>query len=261
VPPSDVTSIVFFHVDRGTEHPLMELNKEAASDIDYPGIIRTTCEHALRSNPGCRVLLITDSQTDIGPVSASIVRLDVDKKLLTYSRLRAYRALLMSCVTTGPVLFLDTDVCLNRDFASLFDGSFEIGLTTRARPNQSLMPVNAGVIMCRNGSHPNAAKFMDAIIRLCDEIAVEPSAAKRYDFDARQWWADQLALAAFINWRSKAGTISEVQGIKCKLFPCDDFNYAVQTGDSPDILKSKWAIHFKGLTKSLLPLLDQRGQS
>ncbi len=244
-------SIVFFHVDRSGEHPFLS----TSDAIDYHSTLAAACNAARRASPDARVIVLSDKSSNLSmvPDGVNVVRVDAAASEMMFSRLRSYRALAMSARLRGPILFLDTDVCLNRDFAPLMDGSFDMGLTFRR--NFWHMPLNEGVIIALNAER--AAAFFDMDLDLYEWIASHPFVAERYGFDIKMWRGGQLSLGALIDWNFPPAAPADlvVGGVRCHMLPCDDFNYNVKITDDPSTFATKWAVHFKGAqTKKLMTL-------
>lgn len=245
-PSSNTPTFVFFHVAGHERHPFLAEGRGAA--VDYASTLAWACRAARATNPGWRIVILSDAATSFAslPDGCDIMQLPVDPSRLMYSRMRAYRALLQGTQIDAPMAFLDTDVCVNLALLPLFDGGFDVGLTYRT--NQFHMPVNEGVIFGANGSSPALAAFFDRCLAYYDALPEQPSVQERYPFDARMWRGGQLSLAAFVDWRvpplAKADEL--LHGVRCRFFPCEEYNYPVATGDTPQMLAKKSAIHFKG---------------
>jgi hypothetical protein len=191
-----------------------------------------------------------------------VIRLPIRAGQMMYSRMRSYRALLVSGALKGPALFLDTDVCLNRDFRPLFDGTFDVGLTYRVDPAFLHMPLNEGVIIAAETESDAAANFFGLCLDNYGRLASEAAVTARYPFDVRMWRGGQLALGAFVDWRVPPDRpISDtIAGIRCRFLPCDEFNFAVTQATTEADLVGKWAIHFKGGQKEKMTLLLQQSK-
>jgi hypothetical protein len=242
---------VFFHVDAGVGHPfLADKETKSAPDVNYRETLRVSATWFTATQPGGKPVLLTDDATPVDGLSElkAIVRLPVRSDQMMYSRMRAYHALLASGRVPGPVLLLDTDVCLTRDFAPLFDGGFDIGLTYRQPPDFAHMPVNEGVILVADGAAAVSARFFEICLSWYDWLANQPAVKARYDFDIRYWRGGQLSLAAFVDWTVPPYAPRDVviDGIRVRFFPCDLYNYAVRKTDKFNLLDTKWALHFKG---------------
>ena len=249
--PISGPAIVYFHVAIGDRHPFLGVNEKGAPAVDYLTTLALSCRSARLNQPGAKIVLLTDSDTSVVGFSGAdfIIRLPRERDHLMYARMRACRALVASGQLAGPVLFLDTDVCINRDFSPVFDGSFDIALSYRSNIRFPLMPVNEGV-MLGDARRPGAlAAFFANCLDDYEWLADQPQVRDRYGFDVRFWRGGQLALAAFVEWRTPPNTLANVRigSIRCKFLPCDAYNFAV-TPDTPfESLDRVWSLHFKGL--------------
>jgi hypothetical protein len=241
-------NVVFFHVDGAGSHPF-----SGGERVDYMAVLASAVAASRRALTDCAVIVLTDERSDVSGRDVRIVRVPANPAEMMYTRMRAYRALVQSGCLTGPTLFLDTDVILNRNFAKLFDGGFDIGLTYR---DDLAMPFNEGVILAAKGNAPQTLQFFSESLALYERIATLPSVRSRYNFNVKKWRGGQLSLGALLGWYRPAANIQtvELRGVRYRLFPCDGYNYAVQDGDSRETLASKWALHFKGPgAKSVMP--------
>ena len=164
--------------------------------------------------------------------------------------MRAYRAAVMSGIMSGPALFLDTDISLRKDFVPVFDGSFDVGLAYRAMLTQTHMPLNEGVILADLRRPSSVASGFGQWLALYDWMATLSCPLQRYGFDIRKWRGGQLSLAAFADWRVPpyAPDVRDINGVRCRFFPCDTFNFAVKSASAETLaaMSDKWAFHFKG---------------
>lgn len=165
-----------------------------------------------------------------------------------YSRMRGYRALAMSGKLAGPVLFLDTDVHLNRPFTPVFTGDFDVGLTYRNEIGQWHMPINEGVMLASSGAAPALRRFFDTTLGLYETLAAIEAPRARYGFDIRKWRGGQLSLAKFIDWARPplAPELRTIAGVRIKFLPCTEYNHTVRKGADPAKFAGKWALHYKG---------------
>lgn len=239
--------MVFFHVG-GHNHPFVRVG------VDYDIILRNSIDAARSQHADANIVLLTNSSTDVSAFAdrAKVVRLHLDADLLMYSRMRSYRALAAAQKLSGPVMFLDTDVHLNRSFDGIFTNDFDIGLTYRNEVGQWHMPINEGVILSPSAEAPALRGFFDATLSLYETIASEPAPRQRYGFDIRRWRGGQLSLAKFINWSCPplAPDLRAIGGVRVKFLPCAKYNYAVSTGETRTALREKWALHYKGAVKA-----------
>ncbi len=247
---------VLFHVDIGDKHPFLRGgDRDPAHSVDYLGSMSMACRCARLTQPGIKVILVTDMDTKIDGFTDAdhVIRLPRNPLHLMYARIRACNALVLSGRLASPVIFLDTDLCLNRDFAPLFDGSFDVALTYRSSVRFPLMPINEG-LMLGSQKRPHAlAHFFKTCIDRYDWIAAQANVTARYGFDVRFWRGGQLALAAFAGWRvpPNVAADAEVNSLRCRFLNCESYNYSVPAEKVPP-LQHIWALHFKGLLPKAL---------
>ena len=245
-----IPAATFFHIDRNDKHPFV---KKA---VDYRATLIASLNAFRKSNPNASSIILTDQSSDTSwlPEGVEVARLEVELSHLMYSRMRCYRAFILSGIVSGPVLFLDTDVCVQRNLSRVFDESFDIGLTYRTLPGTWHMPVNEGVIMSASGASSQAATFFGATLDTYEWFASQNWINERYGFDVRDWRGGQLSLNATINWEVPpfASGTSNVAGARIKYFPGEEYNHAVTSKDDPHALAKKFALHFKGAAKQLM---------
>ena len=251
--------IVFFHVDWKGRHPFLA---GGPAEVDYSNTLATACDAAARAAPDAAILLLTDkaSRTDHLPAAVRVLRAEVDSAQMMYARMKAYRALAMTQTLAGPTLFLDTDVCLNRDFRELVTGDFDIGLTYRTGIGFWHMPVNEGLIIAPDGASPALTQFFGEALEIYDWLAEQEAIRARYGFDVRMWRGGQLSLGALLNWDTPpcAPDTLTLRQVRYRFFPADTYNYSVRPNDSFARLAGKWAVHFKGAqTKAMMTAYNQ----
>ncbi len=242
---SSQTAVVYFHVAQNAPHPIQSLQDGQA--VDYLEILALSARTAKQRMPQARTILLTDNDTRLPENFAIdiVVRLPLQRAWIMYERMRAQRALVASGCVRGPVLFLDTDIIVQRDFAPVFAQTFDVGLTWRVQP---LMPLNGGMILGPDGAGANLLRFFDICLDAYDGMTALPSVRERYPFDIREFQGDQLALAAFPRWRVPIGrpAFATIDGVRAAFFPADDFNASFAPTLDPAVLQSKFAVHFKG---------------
>ena len=241
---------VFYHVDSGGKHPFLNHN-DTIETIDYGRTLAHAVDAARNAVPGLKVLVITDASTKLPAVKADgIARLPVERDRMMFSRMRAYRAAIMSGVLCGPTLLLDTDIFLTRDFTALFDGTFDIGWTYRTEIGKVHMPINEGVILADLRNPAPAAKVFAETLALYEWLAESAPVKRRYGFDIRHWRGGQLSLAAYADWTVPpvGADLRTIKGVRCRFLPCETYNFPVKTLEAEKLnqLSDKWALHFKG---------------
>lgn len=126
--------------------------------------------------------------------------------------------------SVGDILVLDTDVVVNADVSPVFTLPFDVALTWRDGPIMDgqgrditkMMPVNCGVMFCRN------AYFWKACLEFCRIHEIE------------EWCADQL-------------TVPRIHGFNVLKLHCDNFNYT-PNGPSENV-RNRLVVHYKGSRK------------
>ncbi len=235
--------VMLYHVDQEGPHPFQSLQQNA--EIDYLGITRIAVEAARKHWHGCRVVMITDphSPMPLGDRVDAVVRLPVRREWIMYERLRVQRALAACGRFSGPMLFIDTDIVLNRDFSALFQHDFDVALSWRINP---LMPINGGMIVGRAGA--NLVRFFDRNIALYEALADCDFVRDRYGFDVRAFRGGQLAHGAYVGWDCPLGRPARraIDDVDVAFFAADDINFTYASETDPEVLASKLAIHFKG---------------
>jgi hypothetical protein len=154
---------------------------------------------------------------------------------------------------------MDVDVIPNRDPASIFAEDFDVGFTWR--PEHPDAPINGGLIFVGPGD--GGLAFLRAARRCYDTLAADAGLASLFDRDLRAWWGDQFAFVVMVGYRQFAAGEPQpmtVDGTRVRFFPCAEYNFTPnQNGsDGPEVLASRYFVHFKGNRKSLLArYLDQ----
>jgi tetratricopeptide (TPR) repeat protein len=242
---SSQTAVVYFHVTQNAPHPIQSL--QDGQTVDYLDILALSARTAKQRMPRSRTILLTDNDTRLPETLGidAVVRLPLQRAWIMYERMRAQRALVASGCVGGPVLFLDTDIIVQRDFAPVFAQDFDVGLTWRVQP---LMPLNGGMILGTHGASANLLRFFDICLAAYDGMTALPAVRERYPFDIREFQGDQLALAAFPRWRVPIGrpAFATIDGVRAAFFPADDFNASFSPTLDPAVLQGKFAVHFKG---------------
>ncbi len=234
---SGALNAVFFHVTGKGKHPAVK-----SGAIDYLKVLEVAVLAAKKVRPDTSVVVLTNETTDIPIAGVQVVRLPADPEHMMYSRMRAYRAVARKL--EGLILFLDTDVCLNRDFTPMFKGEFYIGLTYRL--DDSFMPINEGLIMGRAG--PGLNRFFDQALHTYNCLAELPEVKAAFPLDPRMWRGGQLTLAAMMDWwRPDEGILDvSTREVRYRVLPCEKYNYPVKGSEPAETLANKWALHFKG---------------
>ena len=234
-----------FHADRRRVEAAAEsktirggtLTKYRSLD-GYRRMIKMLFESIRRSNPGSKCVILTDAHTDglDGLGADQILRFDVDAQSLMLARMEAQIAFLRQHAFTDGIILLDSDMLVVESIASVFDGSFAVGVTHRE--DEQEMPYNGGVFFIRKERLSEATRFFERMLELYQE---------KYRAYAA-WWGDQMALRDVVlefQERPNDGLV--------RVFPCATLNYSPAYGSVyRDVLRepdraSIW--HFKGSRK------------
>jgi Tfp pilus assembly protein PilF len=242
----DRLDIVFFHVD------LPGATASPFEKPDYRMMLVQAAAIARQRAPGARIVLLTDERTD-PPAELRvdrIVRGKVDGARLMSDRMRLERDFLASGTAAGGVVFLDSDVAINRSPEEIFDGSFDVALTWRGNPPDA--PFNGGVALYRTG--PAAIRFYDHLIETHAALEQYPAVIARFPEGMARWWGHQLAMAATVGWNEFARRRSDrlaIDGAAVRFLSSDDYNFAMDPAlPTPPGLDRRFFIHFKGSRKA-----------
>jgi len=252
-PVSKPAHFVFFHVDAGT-HGLSQV-----AGTDYHALLARTVAVA-RRHADARITVLTDRHTKFDPSLGidELVRDDVNTAQLMYERMRLQRAYIAR-VGGANVIFLDTDVLINRDPSDLFDGSFDIGLLWRTDFPDS--PFLGGAILaCANAA---ALRFYDLALEAYHELESFPAVQVRHPDGIRRWWGDQYALAAVVDWGRFARRTSDriqVEGTTIRFLAEREYCRVPSSKAPADLidLRRPYLLHFKGNRKGALEKMATR---
>jgi hypothetical protein len=248
-PDPAMIDVVLFHVD--LPRPPSEIHR----GIDYGPLLALSFEAARLRAPRARRILLTDEHT---PVDASmdvdrVMRFPIDHGRLMYERMRVQLAYLEGREAGRASTLLDSDVIVNVEPSSIFAEGFDVGLTWRMGLPDA--PFNGGVILVGPDEERGVA-FLRKARECYDDIADNRAIASMFPTDLRNWWGDQVALAATVGYRSFRERTSEglvVDGIRVRFHPCEDFNFTAEPGIGYErnALAAKRFLHFKGNRKAL----------
>jgi len=149
----------------------------------------------------------------------------------------------------GPTILIDADLIFQRDPFTLFDGSFDVGLTYVTEAE--LHPFNSGVILIDPGRPGLAADYLARIDAL----------VAGYGDLLQSWYGDQKAIAALLSDPEfPPGTEHimdrEADGIRYRFIPAVDWNYSepLDENNRPVFAPAPSAgiVHFKGERKEVM---------
>lgn len=126
------------------------------------------------------------------------------------------------------LLLADIDVLVAPEIEQAFDGTFDIGLTSRKLPGQE---IQNGVMYFHRGSKRAALELMEKTLELCGEA----------------WGTDQAALSKAAGPIPDDHCIVERYGVRFAFLPCETHNFTAK--HSVPKQAGHYAYHFKGRTK------------
>lgn len=241
--------LVVFHVDL----PVAPSGIHEA--IDYQAVLRLAFTAAALKAPKAQRIILTDETTqfaaDIG--AHQIIRRPMDLNRIMYERLRLQIAYLQERPAGRASVLMDTDVVTNRDPCDVFRRHFDIGLTWRQGFPDA--PFNGGMIFVGPGTR--GTDFLIEARGCYDRLAATAAVTAHFSRDIKAWWGDQFALAAVTGYREFGQRKTDgliVNDTTVAFLPCDDFNVTLEpnVNYSPDVLRQKYFVHFKGNRKGML---------
>ena len=228
------------------------------SRFDYEQLIRRNIAIALWSNPGSRIILVTDSAfipQGMADNRVSIVRFDLADGEPMFERVVAMLAYVESAAFTAPTIFLDSDAFLIRHAAGLFANNFDVAVTYRDIGGQ--MPINEGVIIVNDRRPDSVRPFFRRYLATYLTLERHPVVLETYG-KVRRWRGGQLSINAISGgWhRYSAGILDSDLGARVAYLPCSRYNYSPdQEGEiSAAMLTRALVLHLKGSRK---PWLDR----
>jgi hypothetical protein len=242
-------------IDLVTFHITLPANPSGIhAPIDYMALIALSVESAALRAPDARRILITDEATAV-PADIpfhEVRRYPIDSQRVMFERMRVQELYLRDREAGRLSVLMDSDVVVNADPAAVFTETFDVGLTWR--PQFPDAPFNGGMIFVSEGSA--GREFFSRAIACYEAFAASAPVASMYPRDLKSWWGDQFALALMVGYREYAerrGDTLSVDGLRVRLFPCADYNFVFEgaTGYSPEELRRKFFIHFKGNRKAM----------
>lgn len=260
VPANGGINLFAFHVDVPADYRVINYVdvKHDHGLFDYKILASHLVWSTSLFNPGTGMIFVTDAKWDI-PVNHKdlvIVRLPLETSAPMFERVKAMTAYVNSKSFSRNTLFLDTDAFPNREISSVFSAEFNVGVTYRTVPG--FMPINEGVIFCSVIDREAAKRFFWAYLATYERLIADP-AIKKYYGDIKRWRGGQLALSALASPAQSTAEVNflDVEGVRVRLFPCDEYNYAV-TKPIPRggrTLNQKYVLHLKGDGKKFIDSL------
>ena len=228
------------------------------SRFDYDLLIRRNVATALWSNPGSRVILVTDDffmPAGIDDYRVSIIRLPLAVDEPMFERVVAMLSYVESTAFNAPTVFLDSDAFLIRHCAGLFSNDFDVAVTYRDIPTQ--MPINEGVILVNDQDRESVRRFFRRYLATYLKLEQHPVVLETYG-TVRRWRGGQLSINAISGGRQRYSASIVDAGFVSRLayLPCSRYNYSPdQEGEiNPSVLARALVLHLKGSRK---PWLDR----
>jgi hypothetical protein len=228
------------------------------SQFDYESLIKRNISIGLWSNPGSRVVLVTDSQflpNGINDSRVSVVRLPLTNDEPMFERVVSMLAYVESLAFAAPTIFLDSDAFLIRYSAGFFSSRFDVGVTYRDIGKQ--MPINEGVIFANVENREAVRQFFRRYLATYLKLERHPVVIDTYG-NVRRWRGGQLSINAASGGlaRYASGIFPMPTGGRLAYLPCSRYNFSPDSGHeiSPEILSRALVLHLKGNRK---PWLDR----
>lgn len=206
---------------------------------DFQFQARAMFHSAERIYPGCRKIILTDLTTNIAAISedVEIYRYPLDSHLLTLSRTTAQWLYLKEAKHKYDLVYVDSDILIQKNLDPIFACKFDIGLTYRPH----LMPINTGVIFVHHQGYKGALKFFGNFLKFMQ--------AQRVEFQT--WYGSQLVMKEKIEItneiaHAKRFFIGKMWGAKVLLVPAMHYNFTTEPGVMMDgFYPDKAILHFK----------------
>jgi hypothetical protein len=203
-------------------------------------LIKTMFASVRLVHPNCRTVLLTDRVTRFSDLSPSIeiMRFDLDTHNLSLCNTLAQVEFLKTLKESSHVVFLDTDMLVQKSLANLFLKNFEVGLTYRT----DRMPINAGIILINGHAIEKGIEFMEHILSLMK---------KKY-INFQTWYANQFALKEFVQIPSdieEQTRIVQQHHFNILLLPGIKYNFSTHRSLMRNYHEEVVVIHFKGKKK------------
>lgn len=138
-------------------------------------------------------------------------------------------AFLQSWDGSHPIVFLDADCLIARDLSEVFDGSFDIGLTSRI---DEVAPINNGAMYIAAGAKDAALEFFGRALDMCEE----------------HWGGDQEAISRAAAPVPLQPCIEERGGVRFRFFSMLTHN-VIPKVEGARHHNNPYVVHFKGMNK------------
>ena len=254
-------NVFLFHQSVSTDTKAVstvDINGLDHSQFDYDLLIKRNVSIALWSNPGSRVVLVTDSAflpNGFDDPRVSIVRLPLVNGEPMFERVVSMLAYIESDAFTAPTIFLDSDAFLIRYAAGFFSTGFDVGVTYRDIGGQ--MPINEGVIFANDQDLEAVRKFFRRYLATYLRLERHPVVCEIYG-NVRRWRGGQLSINAVSGGfaRYAAGISSMAMGGQLAFLPCSRYNFSPDSEEeiNSSMFTRTLVLHLKGNRK---PWLDR----
>jgi hypothetical protein len=244
-----VITFAVFHYDMPAALRRLFMPHGQDVEFDFVGMLDLALRSAERFHPGCQKVVLTDLVTDFSrlPRDVRIIRHPIDPTQALFDRAVAQRDFLVRHDFASHVILMDSDVLINNELESSFDGSFDVGLTYRSI---KAMPLNAGLIALHAGRSRAAVTFFDAMLR---------AMRAHYSSDPGWLWlSDQFGLIEAVGrqafWARTEDRLQTDDGVRIRLWPCETHNDSVINEWRAILVRDprRRVLHFKGDVKRLM---------
>lgn len=237
-------TFVAFHMEM-LQKNVLELRKRLPFFTHYrPEVfLKTMFDSATLFHPQCRKILLADSKLSFSLGSSiEIKKNPIATQKVVLEHQAACVEFLKQADPSSHYVFLDSDILINDHLESIFDNTFDFGLTSRkAHPK---MPINTGVIFIHRNGISAAISFFEEVVQVIKKM---PQAGLKL------WFGDQLAILDLIGGDRIQNHTSEpiqVRDWDILLLPCDLYNFSTDHGISMNAhYPDKKILHFKGPRK------------
>jgi len=247
-------SFVIYHVpfekEKNTSIGSFDVPDIDHSRIKHLELVRWTIQAIHETVPSAEVIVCTDQQfgSQLSDLNPTILIPSVERHRPMYYRARTYNTIIQNKWCQGNTIFLDSDAIVLKDPSRLSEQlNFQVGLTARFAPN--LMPINEGVIITKSRS-PFCIDFFAHYMGTYEFIKNDNVIQSITKNDLMRWRGGQLSLNAIC----KGAKLIDARDSNhhLKVLPCSKYNYAVQTSNDVEKLRSEkkvYIAHIKGKSK------------
>jgi hypothetical protein len=237
---------------------------DPARAADYWRLFVPSVRSARAVYPGCRIVLLTDRNTQPPPGTGFdlTLRSDLPAGELMLNRMKANRAYLAHIAAHGgaqAAVLTESDCVMQHDLRPLLGRGAALVLTSRANfvdEAEDLEPCNTGTMVLDLREAPALARFFGHCAAAIASLEARPEVLRAYSRPIREWRGDQLAVGAVVGWREfnehvLSGRTDRLEAGGCTLgfVPSDPYNFGFEPGLDPAELGRKYVLHYKGERK------------